>query len=248
MTNPVPLRPASPTLTLRPGKRERLADQLYGQILEQIVSGTLNEGDRLPTEKDLSQLFGVSRPVVREALMRLHADGLILSQQGAGTFVRRRPPRGLVQFAAPSEIAGLLRCYEARIAIECEAAALAARRRTDEQLGRLRQLFESLRASVEAGEMDDKADYGFHRTIAEASHNHIFVELLDGLFPIVQVAMRTALSITGQGSATRRSTIVEEHERIYEAIAEGDPEAARMAMHHHIDQVRRRVTDHHNQP
>ncbi|MBN9058887.1 MAG: FadR family transcriptional regulator, partial [Rhizobiales bacterium] len=74
-------------LQLKPARREKLADILYGQILEQIVSGTFAAGDRLPSENDICKAFEVSRPVVREALQRLQADGLVIARQGAGTFV-----------------------------------------------------------------------------------------------------------------------------------------------------------------
>ena len=74
-------------LILVPGRRQLLSDQLYGQILDQIVAGVLNEGDRLPPEKEICKMFGVSRPVVRDALLRLRADGLLRARQGSGTFV-----------------------------------------------------------------------------------------------------------------------------------------------------------------
>src|SRR3954451_23564183 len=106
-------------LKLPPRLRERLSDQVYGQILEQIVSGSIREGEKLPTEKEISLSFQVSRPVVREALMQLQADGLVVARQGSGTYVQHRPPQGLMRFVDAS--AGLLRCYEIRMALEGEA-------------------------------------------------------------------------------------------------------------------------------
>ena len=94
---PAPQAPAehdaAGALVLERGHRVRLADQLYGQIFEQIVSGGLNVGDKLPSENEISERFGVSRPVVREALLRLRADGLITAHQGLGTFVAMRQRR-----------------------------------------------------------------------------------------------------------------------------------------------------------
>ena len=119
-------------LKLEIRKGERLADQLYGQLLEKIVSGQLMEGDKLPSENEISRAFNVSRPVIREALLRLQADGLVYSRQGAGSFVKARPPEGLIKFAQPSDVAGLLRCFEARLPFEGAAAALAAQRATPE--------------------------------------------------------------------------------------------------------------------
>src|SRR5271168_1372099 len=97
-------------LRLVPRPRERLGDLLYGQILERIVSGALKEGDKLPSENQICQAFGVSRPTVREALMRLHADGLVTTRQGSGTFVQKRPSDHLTRLAKVSDIAGMLRC------------------------------------------------------------------------------------------------------------------------------------------
>src|SRR5205814_1620728 len=99
-------------------RRGRLGDQVYGRLLEEIVSGRYVVGDRLPGENDLAQTFEVSRPVVREALNRLQADGLVTSRQGAGSFVARVPPRQIVKLAPGASIAGILRTFEVRIALE----------------------------------------------------------------------------------------------------------------------------------
>ena len=105
-------------LTLVPEKKERLGDRLYGQILEQIASGALRPGDKLPSENELCRLFNVSRPVVRQALVRLQADGLVITRKGMGTLVQNSPPEGLTRFSQPSDVAHMLRCLELRLAIE----------------------------------------------------------------------------------------------------------------------------------
>jgi DNA-binding GntR family transcriptional regulator len=110
---------AAPALAASdPWRRDRLADQVYGRLLEDIVSGSYEVGDRLPAEKDLASSFAVSRPVVREALTRLAADGLVSARQGAGTFITRLPPRQIVKLAPRASIAGILRVFEVRIALE----------------------------------------------------------------------------------------------------------------------------------
>ena len=93
------------THELERGRRTRLSDQLYGQIFEQIVARKLNVGDQLPSENDISESFGVSRPVVREALMRLRADGLVTAQQGLGSFVSAQPAPRLKSFAPAENVA-----------------------------------------------------------------------------------------------------------------------------------------------
>src|ERR1700712_1858267 len=179
-------------LKLVPRRRERLGDQLYGQILEQIVSGALNEGDKLPSENQICQSFQVSRPTVREALMRLHADGLVTTRQGSGTFVLKRPSDHLTRLAKVSDIAGMLRCLEVRIALEGQAAALAARRRTPNQMDRISEALTALQVSFEGTAVPARADFEFHLAVAQASGNALFADLLEMLNETIQHAMTVA--------------------------------------------------------
>ena len=110
------------------GKRARLSDQLCGQIFEQIVSRKLNVGDQLPSENEISKSFGVSRPVVREALLRLREDGLVTAQQGPGSFVSAQPAPRLKTFSSAENVASYVRCQEVRISLEGDTARFAALR------------------------------------------------------------------------------------------------------------------------
>lgn len=224
-------------------QRERLGDQLYGQILEQIVSGTLKEGDKLPSENQICRAFQVSRPTVREALMRLHADGLVTTRQGSGTFVQKRPSDHLTRLAKVSDVAGMLRCLEVRIGLEGRAAALAAQRRTPEQMRCVNEALDALRTSFGGEAVPARADYEFHHAVANASGNALFADLLEMLSNTIQGAMTVALGITRAGSKERARRVVEEHEAIAEAIERGDTEAAGLAMRHHLHRSRQRVTD-----
>ncbi|MCG5241536.1 FadR/GntR family transcriptional regulator [Azospirillum doebereinerae] len=230
-------------LKLLPKRKERLGDQLYGQILEQIVSGALTEGDKLPSEKELCLMFEVSRPVVREAMMLLQADGLVVARQGSGTYVQRRPPQGLIALAGASDVAGILRCYELRVPLEGEAAALAAKRRSPEQLERIKTALDELTRALESPASAAAADFAFHRAVAEASGNDMFVSILETLHAAVENSMTLALNITAQGSAERSRRVLDEHGRIYEAIAIGDSDAANLAMRYHINRARQRITE-----
>lgn len=230
-------------LSLVPGRKERLGDQLYGQILEQIVSGALKEGDKLPSENQICRSFNVSRPTVREALMRLHADGLITTRQGSGTFVQRRPPDHLIRLSDGAGVAGMLRSLEVRIPLEAQAAALAARRRTTAQMDRIIRAMGALRAAFETGEVPPARDFEFHMTVAAASGNPLFGEVLHTLEQAIQGAMSVALGITRTGSRDRARRVVEEHEAIVDAIARQDQEEAALAMRYHLHRARQRVTD-----
>jgi DNA-binding FadR family transcriptional regulator len=230
-------------MKLVPGRKVRLGDQLYGQILEQIVSGTYREGDKLPSESQICQAFQVSRPTVREALMRLHADGLVATRQGSGTFVQKRPSGHLTRLAKVSDIAGILRCMEVRMALEDRAAGLAAERRTPHELDRIFRALEALRSSLEAGAVPVQADFDFHRAVASASGNTLFAEMLEMLNETIHQSMTVALGITHTGSKERARRVIEEHEAIADAIRRGDAEGASLAMRYHLHRARQRVTD-----
>lgn len=230
-------------LKLVPRRRERLGDQLYGQILEQIVDGTLKEGQKLPSENRICQAFQVSRPTVREALMRLHADGLVTTRQGSGTFVQKRPSGHLTRLANSADIAGMLRCLEVRIALEGQAAALAAQRRTPEGAARIAEALGHLQVAFQGATIPARADYAFHRAVAAASGNALFGDVLEMLHDTIQSTMGVALGITREGSAERARRVVEEHESIAEAIMRGDAEAADLAMRYHLHRSRQRVID-----
>lgn len=230
-------------LRLVRGQRERLGDQLYGQLLEQIVSGALKEGDKLPSENQICRAFEVSRPTVREALMRLNADGLVTTRHGSGTFVERRPSDHLTRLARVSDVAGILRCLEVRIGLESQAAALAAERRTPEQLPRIAAALAALRLGFEGKATPARADFEFHHAVAAASGNQMFADVLRLLADTIQNAMAVTLGITQAGSRERARRVVEEHEAIAEAIEQGDAEAAGLAMRYHLHRSRQRVTD-----
>lgn len=231
-------------LVLVPGMRQRLGDQLYGQILDQIVSGRLREGERLPTEKDICAMFGVSRPVVRDALLRLRADGLLQARQGSGTYVMRRPADRLMRFASTAELAVFFRCLEARLPLEAACARYAAERRTPAQLSRMQSAHDRLCEDIEAsGHITTEGDLAFHATIAAAAGNEFFTDLLQHIHEAVSGFMTLSLSLTRTSSKTRVRQVLNEHTYILEAIQAHEPEEAETAMRFHIGQSRRRVTD-----
>ena len=231
-------------LQLKIRKGERLADQHYGQLLEKIVAGDLQQGDKLPSENEISRAFHVSRPVIREALLRLQADGLVYSRQGVGSFVKARPPEGLTQFAQPSDVAGLLRCFEARLPFEGAAAGLAAKRATARDVENIHACLVTLEAAIEGEGLAERADFDFHLAVAKATGNDFYVSILGALNTAMMSGMQVALRITKSGTQERIRRVREEHRAIYEAIATGDSTAADLAMRYHIHRARTGVTDH----
>ncbi|MCH1998901.1 FadR family transcriptional regulator, partial [Achromobacter xylosoxidans] len=177
-------------LVLERGHRVRLADQLYGQIFEQIVAGNLNVGDKLPSENEISERFGVSRPVVREALLRLRADGLITAHQGLGTFVSHQPAPRLTAFSDVGNVGAYLRAQELRVALEGDAARLAALRRTDEQLQKIEAAHAAFADSLARGQMSAEADLAFHASITEATGNDFYLGVLESIHESINGFMR----------------------------------------------------------
>lgn len=230
-------------LRLVPALRPRLADVLYGQLLQQIASGGMAEGDRLPSEAEIGRMFGASRPVVRQALLQLRADGLIQARKGAGSFVRRRPSSMLTAFAAPADVALYLRSIELRFALEGEAARLAALRRSEEQLAAIEGAVVALDKAIRAGAPSRSADLAFHDAVAVASGNELFVQMLAALHPIMLGSMAMGLGLSASGDPRRRLRVVEEHRRIAQAIAAQDAQAAELLMRFHLLQTRARTTD-----
>ena len=224
-----------------PVRQSKLADQLYEQILDRIVSGSLPVGGKLPSESQLGDLFGVSRPVVREALSRLQADGVVVSRHGSGSYVQRRPNQAFAALAPIGDVANLMRGMEFRIALEGEAASLAARRRTEADLARIERALAELEVVTARGEVGVEADRDFHVAIAAATQNQLFVHAMEVFSEQTLKGMQLARSLSLRRSTERLRLVQQEHIRIFQAIKAEDPVAARDAMRSHIDNARIRV-------
>lgn len=226
-------------------KAASLADDLVNRFEEQIENGTLGPGARFPTEKAITEDFGVSRTVVREAFARLAARGLLVSRRGAGAFVADHAQYRAFQVTPDEigEIDDVIRLLEMRMGLEIEMADLAAQRRSDSDLAALRR---ALAMMDESREVDTSvaADAAFHRAIAAATGNEYFVRFTEFLGVRLVPSRRLYL----QGSEPRvhqryAQTINRDHEAIYAAIEAGDPAAARRAARRHMDKSAKRYQD-----
>lgn len=239
-----------------PVERPRLSDTVYGQLLDEITSGQWPVGNRLPPETNLARRFSVSRPVVREALHRLQSDGIVVSRQGSGSFVQRSPLQRVSELTRDYSLHDVLQGFEVRMAIESLAARLAARHRSPEQLRAIEASAEAMTRSMRAksgatggaaGKDSRKllreADYTFHRAVAIASGNAVLLDTLERLAERVQGGMDITLALTRESSAQRRDRVIDEHQRIVNAIRVGDAESAGIAMQYHLDQARNRLLD-----
>lgn len=220
-----------------PVQPARLYEQIVAQIEERILSGDLRDGDRLPTERELAEQFGVSRTAVREAINALVQRGLVEAHPGRGTFVRYgtseavRHSLGLMM--RMGRAAGLANLVEIREILEPEIAARAAMRATEEQIAIIREAVENMEAALDDADAFIEADDRFHLALAESTQNPLILTLLD---PIVELLHEQRKRISLVEGGLKRGQY--HHKRILKAIVRRDPEAARKAMHAHLRQVR----------
>lgn len=227
--------------------RPRLSDVLYADILAQIGENALAADARLPTEKELATQFGVSRPIVREALRRLREEGWIYSRQGAGSFVagaaRSVPPREPraslhASAAAPTSgvtsIAEVRRIFEYRIALEGGAAFAAASNRNEEELEAIRIAMEASEATLAIGEPGVQQDADFHHAIIRATQNHLFEKAFTDLRSQLYFVIELSRTVSALRSPEHMALVQRQHRAIYECLRQGNPAGARDATQTHI--------------
>jgi DNA-binding FadR family transcriptional regulator len=214
---------------------QRLYRQIADQLAELIRRGEFKPGDRLPSERDLSQQFNVSRASVREALIALEIDGLIDVRVGLGVFVNAAPAANS-QTAALAE-PGPFEVLSARYLIEGETSVLAARDGTASDHARIRETLSLMASEVQDTGVGLEADGLFHLRIAEASGNSALVHLVNQLWNFRYSAMFRKLD-EHFDSPRRHAEAIDEHRRLVEAIERRDEAAARAAMVAHLDTVR----------
>jgi len=218
-----------------------LSDRVYENVLSMISGGQFPVGAKLPTEQVLSEQLEVSRPIIRQALKQLREDGVVVSRQGSGSFVQRRPVEAVLDFAPVGSIADIQRTFEFRAAIEGEAAFLAAERRTSIDLARLKSSLEELDRCVRAGELGVDADEEFHVAVCMAADNQYFLAARSSMKSNILTGMRLTRNLSLTKPQERLELVQKEHSAIYDAIAQRDSAAARDAMRVHVENARNRV-------
>lgn len=224
-------------INLRPIVPRTVSEQVADQLRYLITSGEFKPGDRIPSERELAARLGVGRPAVREALRELKAQGLLVTGRGAqGTTVASLPTPRFATPLAPLLGRGaerIIELMEIRSAVEIEAAGLAARRATLEDLHRLSDL---LSKSGEVISPED--DVAFHAAIAQATHNPLFERVIREPVDLLHDHMAAILSVFYQepGGAV---AVHQQHDAIRQAIRAGNEQKARQAMRHHLDYVAR---------
>jgi GntR family transcriptional regulator, transcriptional repressor for pyruvate dehydrogenase complex len=215
-------------------QRRSLADRVARQLEALVIENALQAGDLLPPERELCEMLGVSRTVVREAVRSLVAKGLLEVRQGRGTMVRSPDVRlatEVVTNMLRSKGAGRIafpRVHEVRRLLEVEIAGIAAGRRTEDDL---REIGTLLDRTAEASEPETwaAADVAFHQALAEATHNLLFPVLLGSMAEIL-----TELRLTAARLSETQTTAQKFHVAIFEAVRDKSPVAARRAMREHM--------------
>jgi len=227
-----------------PKKHRNLAQGVVAYISDSIRDGSINPGDKLPTESEIMRIQGVSRTVVREAISHMQSAGLVETRHGIGTFVLEPPPAQHLGIDPKTVITmrDVLAILELRISLETEAAGLAASRRSDAQLQQLRVALDSFQACSIKGGDTVASDVQFHLLIAQASGNRYFHDILSHLGTnIIPRARLNSAKFARDEPGTYLERVTREHEDIFNAIARQDPESARAAMRTHLSNSRERL-------
>lgn len=220
---------------------QHLDEQVARRLTRLILDGELRPGHQLPTEKAIADMCGVGRSVVREALVRLKALGIIEVRQGKGAFVAEAPSALLAARMRSMDVndrAQLQEIWEVREALETRVASLAAQRRTPDDLDRLSQAIEAMDRDVTQGGMGIHEDALFHHYLVQAARNSVLTRLLDDIATLIH---RTRARSLAQPGRSLSSNV--EHKAIYQAVAAGDGHRAAELMEHHVSHGRRLTTE-----
>ena len=229
---------------ITPIRKTRVSEEVFKQLYGMIKNQVYRPGDQLPAERELAEQFKVSRASIREAIRTLETMGLIESSVGVsgGNFIKEITLETVISpFASFLDTNKhlLLEMVEYRLVLETEIARLAAERRTDEDLEKIRTAIDEMKKEVEEGGIGLAGDNLFHEYVAGATHNQVFFHMQDLAKTLLEKTRESSLSVEG---IPRKG--IEHHIQIYNAIKAGDPSAAAEAMRIHISEAMINVQKH----
>ena len=232
------------TIVLEPIRPKKISEEIVNQIKQLISKGELKPGERIPSERELATMLGVSRPSVREAIMVLEAMGFVESRQGGGTYVKAltessimNPLAKLVEKRDPELLRSLA---EVRMGLESWSAYLAAQRATDADIAEMRRLYGIMEKEAAKGGWSPDVDAEFHYAITAASHNSLQMHVLDSIHSLFHATIQVALMEFYQQEG-HVQLLLAHHQDIMEAIAAHDPETARRKMVEHLAMVEEKM-------
>ncbi|QJD82621.1 FadR/GntR family transcriptional regulator [Cohnella herbarum] len=218
-------------------------EEIKDQLLRMIVDGKLKVGDKLPSTKEMSESFGVGRSTTREALSALKAMGLIEIRQGGGCRVINNAPTSTTDISLPEldslrmNRSTLLELLEARQSLEVSNAAIAATKRTDQDLAEFAALIQEMEGSVGHDLEGERTDLLFHLTLARATHNSIMLRLFESIANQLETAIREIRRVELYSNQRVAEQLYREHLAIYEAVRNRDSELAAQTMKQHLQHV-----------
>ena len=220
-----------------PIKPKKVSSQIAEQIRSSILAGEFSPGDKLPPERELAEMFGVSRPSVREALNVLTSSGLVMSYQGGGTVVM-----SLVETSAGNPLSELIRVeqeraldvIEVRKGLESWTAYYAAQRALPEDLRRMAEIVAAMERNLVGLQPSEDLDANFHIVIARATHNVVWLHLMQSLFDAMKEFQRGVWRAVYLTAEDQQQLFVH-HQAVYRAISNHDAEGARRLMLEHLD-------------
>ena len=225
----------------------RLPDEVATTITGAIEGGRLRPGDRLPTEAELSERFGVARTVVREAISLLKYDGVVQSRRGVGAFVTEAGRRTAFRIspACFEKRRRIVQLLQLRTGVQAGASALAAAQRTEAEMAEVEALFEAMAEADAEGpeaalERRVDAELAFYRRITEASGNEYYVEVVGMIEANIQDNLRSAF-LKNAAASEFGPAIMAEHRAVLEGLRARDAEAARLATRTRFERAAERL-------
>lgn len=225
-------------MTIQKIKYHRVYEDVIKEIEKIILEGNMAPGDVLPTERELAQAFGISRGTLREAFRILEREGLIETRPGGGRFLSKN----LTQAEDKNRIienierATIIELVEAREIFEAGIVELAAKRATEQDIIEIENALEKWGEIDQDSDDPSSPDQAFHLSIAKATHNVVLVNLIDLHMDLLQKTRSKTIEIPG-----RKEEVYKEHFNIVQAIKEHNPEKAKAAIIHHLEQVKQNI-------
>lgn len=231
-------------MIFKPIKPKKISSQIADQIRESILSGDFTPGEKLPPERELAEMFGVSRPSVREALNILSSAGLVMSYQGGGTVVL-----SLVDPSQGNSLSELIRnqqeraleVIEVRKCMESWTAYFAAQRALPEDLRRMEEIIKNMEENLADRHPPEDLDANLHIAIARSTHNIVWLHLMQSIFDAMKEFQRDVWRAV-YNNQEDYSLLFKHHSAIVEAIRARDAEGAREAMMRHLSFAEQRST------
>jgi GntR family transcriptional regulator, transcriptional repressor for pyruvate dehydrogenase complex len=216
----------------KPIKKTKVYEEIVAKIKDMIAKGRFKSGDQLPVERELAEVFRVSRSSVREALRSLESQGFIESRQGNGTYIASQPVESLVSPLASvifTEKDDQMELFEMRRMIEPQLAYLAAERATEEEIAMMEKALALQEEQIGRGESGTDVDRNFHYIMARATKNKALLRITDNIMDLLAESREQYLQVEG-----RPQKSILRHREVLEAIRAGDRERAEECMREHL--------------